>query len=75
MESVEVNVLGVVLGVTVGVVAGLLTVALCHYLGVARLSLMLAFLIPYRYAGHNVRYPAVAKTLYEVPREPTGKIV
>ena len=30
---------------TVGVVAGLLTVALCHYLGVARLSLMLAFLI------------------------------
>ena len=49
-----------VLGVTVGVVAGLLTVALCHYLGVVRLRLMLAFPIPCR---------------YEVPREPTGKIV
>ena len=35
-----------VLGVTVGVAASLLTVALCHYLGVARLSLMLALLIP-----------------------------
>ena len=75
MESVEVNVLGVVLGVTVGVVAGLLTVALCHYLGVARLSLMLALLIPYRYYECSGLYPAFAKTLYEVPREPTGKIV
>ena len=63
------------LGVTVGVVAGLLTVALCHYLGVARLSLMLAFLIPCRYDGRSGLYPAFAKTLYEVPREPTGKIV
>ena len=45
MESV-VEVLRVdVLGVTVGVAASLLTVALCHYLGVARLSLMLALLI------------------------------
>ena len=63
MESVEVNVLGVVLGVTVGVVAGLLTVALCHYLGVVRLSLMLALLIPYRYDERNGRYPAVLRCL------------
>ena len=52
-----------VLGVTVGVVAGLLTVALCHYLGVARLSLMLALLIPYRYDERNGRYPAVLRCL------------
>ena len=75
MESV-VEVLRVdVLGVTVGVAASLLTVALCHYLGVARLSLMLALLIPYRYDERSGLYPAFAKTLYEVPREPTGKIV
>ena len=45
MKSGELHGLDEVLGVTVGVVASLLTVALCHYLGVARLSLMLAFLI------------------------------
>ena len=64
MESVERARRSEVLGVTVGVVAGLLTVALCHYLGVVRLSLMLALLIPYRYAGHNGRYPAVASYLH-----------
>ena len=52
-----------VLGVTVGVVARLLAVGLCHYLGVARLSLMLALLIPYRYDELNGRDPAVLRCL------------
>ena len=75
VESVEVAMVGEVLGVTVGVAASLLMVGLCHYLGVVGLSLMLALLIPYRYDERSGLYPAFAKTLYEVPREPTGKIV
>ena len=39
MKSGELHGCAEVLGVTVGVVAGLLTVALCHYLGVVSLSL------------------------------------
>ena len=39
MKSGELDGLDEVLGVTVGVAASLLTVALCHYLGVVRLSL------------------------------------
>ena len=37
---VEANVFGLVLGVTVAVALGLGTVALCHYLGIARLALL-----------------------------------
>ena len=36
--AVEPVLLGLVFGATVGVAAGLLSVALCHYLGVARLG-------------------------------------
>ena len=40
--AVEATLLGLVLGATLSVSLGLFTVALCHYLGVARLMLALS---------------------------------
>ena len=46
LVDVEANLLGLVFGVTVNVSLGLLTVALCHYLGIAR-RVVTTPLIPY----------------------------
>ena len=73
--AVEATLLGLVLGATLSVSLGslgLFTVALCHYLGVARLMLALSSTEP---SSYTWMYPAFAKAIYPEPREATGKIV
>ena len=53
--------LGLVLGATLSVSLGLFTVALCHYLGVARLMLALSSTEP---SSYTWMYPAFAKAIY-----------
>lgn len=74
LEFVEATLLGLVLGGTIGVAIGLLTVALCHYLGVARLTSIVAY-ESNGLATCTDMYPAFGKALYSKPREATGKIV
>ena len=50
--------LGLVLGATLSVSLGLFTVALCHYLGVARLMLALSSTEPSCRASYTWMYPA-----------------
>ena len=50
-----------VLGATLSVSLGLFTVALCHYLGVARLMLALSSTEP---SSYTWMYPAFAKAIY-----------
>ena len=71
--AVEATLLGLVLGATLSVSLGLFTVALCHYLGVARLMLALSSTEPSSLP--TWMYPAFAKAIYPEPREATGKIV
>ena len=52
--------LGLVLGATLSVSLGLFTVALCHYLGVARLMLALSSTEP---SSYTWMYPALDWTL------------
>ena len=60
-------------GVTVTVSAGLLTVALCHYLGIARLGFIGGILSVSVWANRTSwAYPAFGKALYAKPREATG---
>ena len=56
--------LGLVLGATLSVSLGLFTVALCHYLGVARLMLALSSTEPSCRASYTWMYPAFAKAIY-----------
>ena len=49
--AVEATLLGLVLGATFSVSLGLFTVALCHYLGVARLMLALSSTEPSSYVS------------------------
>ena len=71
VEMVEATLLGLVLGCSLGVAVGLFTVALCHYLGVARLSILAL----HSSSCSSWMYPAFAKAIYTDPREATGKIV
>ena len=59
--AVEATLLGLVLGATLSVSLGLFTVALCHYLGVARLMLALSSTEP---SSYTWMYPAFAKAIY-----------
>ena len=62
--AVEATLLGLVLGATLSVSLGLFTVALCHYLGVARLMLALSSTEPSCRASYTWMYPAFAKAIY-----------
>ena len=57
--------LGLVLGATLSVSLGLFTVALCHYLGVARLMLALSSTEPSCRASYTWMNPALDWTLLE----------
>ena len=59
--AVEATLLGLVLGATLSVSLGLFTVALCHYLGVARLMLALSSTEP---SSYTWMYPAFAKAIW-----------
>ena len=61
--------LGLVLGATLSVSLGLFTVALCHYLGVARLMLALSSTEP---SSYTWMYPAFAKAIYPENKAPLG---
>ena len=65
--------LGVVVGFTLAVTLGLLAVASCHFLGIARMMLLLGLMVGV--TSPSEAYPYFAQNLFAQPWEATGKIV